>query len=369
MTKLQRPDTENYRQLFRDDIPLLDLRAQVEFDQGAFPNATNRPILNDAERHQVGLSFREQGQEAAIALGNELVSGAVKERRVQAWKEFASNHPEGYLYCYRGGLRSRIGQRWLEEAGIPYPMVVGGYKALRRFLIDNLEQQSQALPLVMIGGMTGTGKTDLLKVIGRSLDLEGLANHRGSSFGRHLDGQPSAINFQNQLSVRLLKLADAGLAPIAVEDEGKMIGSLSIPMTLQEKMQQSPIVQIEESIERRVERLQRGYVEESYAEHVAVYKEDAMDYYREYLFDALGRIHKRLGGLRYQRIRAMMKDALSRQAASGNIGGHRHWIEALLRDYYDPMYEYQLAAKKDRIRFAGSHEAVREYLQEEYGIQ
>lgn len=364
-----RPDTDDYQRLFLEDVPLLDLRAQVEFAQGAFPSASNRPILNDAERHQVGISYRRQGQEAAIALGNQLVSGAVKERRVQAWKDFASDYPEGYLYCYRGGLRSRIGQQWLGEAGSPYPMVVGGYKALRRFLIDNLEAQSQALPLVVVGGMTGTGKTDLLVGLERSVDLEGLANHRGSSFGRHLDGQPAAIDFQNRLSIRLLKLARAGLAPVAIEDEGKMIGSLSIPMTLQEKMQQSPIVQIEAPLEYRVQCLQRGYVEESYAEHVAVYKDDAMDYYRDYLLEALGRIHKRLGGLRYQRIRAMMKDALSRQAASGNILGHRHWIEALLRDYYDPMYEYQLEAKKERIRFAGSFEAVREYLQEEYGIQ
>src|SRR5690606_26775848 len=97
----------------------------------------------------------------------------------------ARAHPEGYLYCFRGGLRSQLVQQWLAQAGVEYPRVIGGYKAMRRFLLDGLDAAALECPPLLVAGLTGTGKTEVIAAVAQSLDLEGLAHHRGSSFGRH----------------------------------------------------------------------------------------------------------------------------------------------------------------------------------------
>jgi tRNA 2-selenouridine synthase len=131
-----RVDSSDYAGLFLADTPLLDTRAPLEFARGAFPAARNLPLMSDEERAAVGSCYKQRGQDAAIALGQELVSGVIRDARITAWREFARAHPEGYLYCFRGGLRSQIVQQWLRDSGIDYPRVSGGYKAMRRFLID-----------------------------------------------------------------------------------------------------------------------------------------------------------------------------------------------------------------------------------------
>lgn len=97
-----RPDTDDYLSLFLNDTPLLDVRAPVEFEKGSFPNAVNAPLMNDEERHRVGICYKEQGQQAAIELGHQLVSGPVKAARIETWQRFAQRHPDGYLFCFRG---------------------------------------------------------------------------------------------------------------------------------------------------------------------------------------------------------------------------------------------------------------------------
>ena len=131
MTRL---NTNDYRALFLNDVPLMDMRAPVEFVQGAFPMSESHPLMSDTERQAVGTCYKEQGQEAALNLGHSLVNGELKAARVAEWKAFCEANPTGYLYCFRGGLRSQISQQWLKEAGIDFPYVEGGYKALRRFL-------------------------------------------------------------------------------------------------------------------------------------------------------------------------------------------------------------------------------------------
>ena len=102
-----RDDTADYRALFLEDVPLMDTRAPVEFARGAFPTAANLPIMTGEERHQVGICYKEHGQAAAIELGHRLVSGDTRDARIAGWCDFARQHPDGYLYCFRGGLRSR----------------------------------------------------------------------------------------------------------------------------------------------------------------------------------------------------------------------------------------------------------------------
>ena len=121
----ERPDTTDYRALFLSPTPMMDMRAPAEFTRGAFPSALSLPLMSDDERAQVGMCYKQQGQDAAIALGHELVSGDLKAQRLAQWKAFTQQHPQGYLYCFRGGLRSQTVQRWLREEGIDYPLITG----------------------------------------------------------------------------------------------------------------------------------------------------------------------------------------------------------------------------------------------------
>jgi len=359
-----RDDCTDYRQLFLDDVPLMDMRAPIEFSKGAFPGAINLPLMDDQERQKVGTCYKQQGQAAAIALGHQLVSGNGKQARLDAWAAFARTNPQGYLYCFRGGLRSQIVQQWLKElAGIQYPRVVGGYKAMRNFLLDTTEHAVAECEFVLIGGLTGTGKTDVLQELDNVLDLEGHANHRGSSFGKRATGQPAQIDFENRLAIDILKKRARGIEQFVLEDEGRIVGSCSLPLELYQGMQHYPMVWLEDSFDNRVERILRDYVTNLCAEFVGLHGEDAgFTLFADRLRQSLLNIRKRLGGERYQRLADLLQLALDEQLRSGAVDLHRAWIEGLLNEYYDPMYAYQRDAKADRIEFAGDRVEVREYL-------
>lgn len=361
-----RENTQDYRALFLEQRPLMDVRAPVEFTRGAFAQAVNLPLMADEERRQVGICYKQQGQEAAIALGHQLVAGPLKEARIAAWRAFAEANPDGYLYCFRGGLRSQLVQQWLSEAGISYPRVIGGYKALRRFLIDTLEAATRDCSVQVIAGLTGSGKTEVLAALGNSLDLEGCANHRGSSFGRHVTPQPAQIDFENRLAVDALRICEQGLRSLVVEDEGRMIGCCGVPLELFQAMQEAPLIWLEDSLDNRVTRILGDYVIDMQAEYQQQYiadTEQAFNAFADYLLSGLQRIRKRLGAERYQQFDELMREALSIQQRTGDIHAHRAWIESLLLNYYDPMYAYQREAKEERIVFRGDHGAVQAYLQ------
>ena len=360
-----RDDAHDYRELFLTDVPMMDTRAPVEFGKGAFPGVLNLPLMTDLERQKVGTCYKQHGQDAAIRLGHQLVGGQTKAERVEAWVAFARANPDGYLYCFRGGLRSQIVQQWLKEAGIDYPRVVGGYKAMRTFLLETLEQAVEQCQFVVVGGMTGTGKTDVLVQLPNALDLEGHANHRGSSFGKRATGQPTQIDFENRLAIDILKKRAAGIEQFVVEDEGRIVGSCNVPLALHQGMQGYPLVWLEDSFDNRVERILRDYVVNLCAEFIGVQGEDnGFELFAERLLQSLNNIHKRLGGERHQHLLASMQAALDEQRRSGAVELHRGWIEGLLREYYDPMYAYQRDSKAERIEFAGDEAAVIAYLRE-----
>ncbi|WP_461538520.1 tRNA 2-selenouridine(34) synthase MnmH [Spongorhabdus nitratireducens] len=359
---MTRNDTDDYRFLFLNDVPLMDVRAPLEYSKGAFPGSVNLPIMNDAERQKVGTCYKQQGPEAATALGHQLVSGRNKAERLEAWQAFTREHPEGFLYCFRGGQRSGITQQWLAESGSPYPKVKGGYKALRRFLIDELEHNLQQTRFIVLGGKTGTGKTRLLHQVPANIDLEGLANHRGSSFGRRVGGQPSQICFENALSIAMMKQCAAGNNTLLLEDESRLIGRCSLPDNLREKMKQSELVQLEESLEYRVEITFEEYILENRQSCEQAYgEEEGYQSYASGLTDSLYRIRKRLGGVRYQELHDIVTQALEEEQATGDKSRHKKWITTLLRDYYDPMYEYQLT-KKPKPVFRGDRSEIRDWL-------
>lgn len=361
---MELPEISDYRQLFLQHIPLLDVRAPVEYIAGAFPDTTNLPLLTDEERHLIGIRYKNNGQDAAVALGKELIDGAPKQTRVAAWKAHILNNPNGALYCFRGGMRSKITQQWIaEETGVAYPRIKGGYKALRNFLLDELEQSCNEIQPVILGGRTGSGKTIVLQQINNILDLEGLAWHRGSAFGRHATPQPTQIDFENTLSVQLLRHRAVGNQQLVVEDEGKAIGSRHLPIALYERMRVSPLVLLEVSIEERINNSVEEYVTAALAEYRSLYGEqEGFDLWAAYATDSLSRIQKRLGGVGYQAMNNKLQSAIQLLRNTGDATSHADWIRDLLTKYYDPMYDYQIKNKQERIIFRGNKKQVMDYL-------
>ncbi len=343
---------------------MIDVRAPVEFTKGAFPSAKNIPILDDQQRELIGTRYQTDGQDAAIALGEQLASEAIRQQRVNEWQAFTETHPEGVLYCFRGGLRSKTAQRWLyERTGIAYPLVEGGYKALRRYLIEDMEHTAELRQFYVIGGRTGVGKTEFLKTLDNSIDLEGRANHRGSAFGPRATPQPKQIDFENQLAIDLLKHQAAGRNHLTAEDEGSNVGSLSVPLPLFNQLSESPLILLDVSTERRVDITHREYVDEALIEHRALFGADiGFELWRDYVLTGIDKIRRRLGGERHESLRQQVESALAEQQSTGNTEQHRDWIKTLLLDYYDPMYDYQLSKKQHRIVFRGDWEAVRDFL-------
>ncbi|MFN2287667.1 MAG: tRNA 2-selenouridine(34) synthase MnmH [Chromatocurvus sp.] len=353
-----RPDTDDYRQLFLDDVPLMDTRAPTEFARGTFPAAHSLPLMTDDERARVGTCYKQEGQAAAIALGHSLVQGSVKARRLAAWMAFAEAHPGGYLYCFRGGLRSQIVQQWMAEAGVHYPRIRGGYKAMRQYLLTELERCVAAARFVLVSGRTGSGKTRVIQALSRSVDLEGLANHRGSTFGALLSPQPSQIDFENRLAITLMKRLAGGDDLVILEDEGKLIGRLALPRCLLERMQDAPRYELEIPLGERATVVVEDYVVDLGQRYRDAYGEDGPGHHRERLQADLARARKRLGGERYRAVSSLMDAAFEQQQATGALDGHHAWITLLLRDYYDPMYDYQMRQRAGQRLMTGDREEV-----------
>lgn len=341
--------------LFINDVPLLDVRAPAEFTRGAFPASRNLPLLDDSERAAIGVAYKKAGQEAAIALGHELISGEHKAERIAAWEKFLAEFPDAVLYCYRGGLRSEIVQQWLTQAGLEIPRIAGGYKRMRRELLRIIEQTGGIDNLLIVAGKTGSGKTHLIHALQNSIDLEGLANHRGSAFGTRVLGQPTQINFENALAIALLKISVRKPRRLFVEDESRAIGSLALPQPLYGKMLEAPIALLEEPLVQRVDTILHDYIYSNYLEFKNTHPHDFEAKFAEYLLSSLGKIRRRLGDENYFLLRASMEQALR---DNDKLEAHREWIRLLLQKYYDPMYEYQIGQKLSRVVFRGNRDEL-----------
>ncbi|WP_333499251.1 tRNA 2-selenouridine(34) synthase MnmH [Kluyvera sp. CHPC 1.2972] len=355
----------DYCAILRAETPIIDVRAPVEFAQGAMPAAVNLPLMNDDERAAVGTCYKRQGPEAAMALGHKLVSGQTRQQRIDAWLDACRRAPQGYLCCARGGQRSHITQSWIKENGIDYPLIVGGYKALRQAAIQATEELVRH-PIVLIGGCTGNGKTPLVRQQPLGIDLEGLAHHRGSSFGRTLTPQFSQATFENHLATALLKGAyQRDKVRWVLEDEGHMIGANHLPECLRDRMAQSPIAVVEDPFDLRLERLREEYFAHMHHDFTAAFGEEkGWEEYSAWLHHGLFAIRRRLGLQRFAELTATLDASLTEQKRTGSTEVHFAWLVPLLEEYYDPMYCYQLEKKAGKIVFRGTSEAVTQWLAE-----
>ena len=241
----------------RTGNPVIDVRSPAEFSRGHIPGAFNMPLFSDEERAIVGTLYTRKGKEDALIKGLEIIGPKLKDFASQGLS-LAENH-EILVYCWRGGMRS-ASMAWLfETAGLKASVLIGGYKSYRRFIHEFL---SFPFPFIVIGGMTGSGKTEILSELGKLgypvVDLEKLASHKGSVFGAIGEPeQPSTEQFENLLFEDLWVNDKAG--PIFIEDESIAIGSVFLPKPFHQRMLQCPLMVIEVPCEERVRRLVNLY--------------------------------------------------------------------------------------------------------------
>ncbi|MGZ3771387.1 MAG: tRNA 2-selenouridine(34) synthase MnmH [Bdellovibrio sp.] len=362
---------EELKNIFLKETPLIDVRAPVEFAQGSLPGAINLPILNNDERALIGTTYKQKGQEEAVRLGYQIISGSIKEERIHQWSQFILEHPEAVLYCFRGGKRSQITQQWLKENGIERPLIVGGYKAARQFLMQSIEDYSAQKQPFIVSGPTGSGKTTLLETVKDfypSLDLEYLARHRGSAFGSLSEPQPSQVDFENRLAVNLLKLDSLNaelkhLRPL-VEDESRLIGRVCLPDCFFNRMRDSEVIWLDEDLPTRVNNIFNDYILKTpilKSFEVESQREEALKIF-DYYGKALVAISKKLGGLRTQELIADLEYSRLQFLNNNEIESNKVWIEKLLIYYYDPLYLKSLERRQVKVVFKGPKKEVMEFL-------
>lgn len=292
--------------------PILDVRAPAEYAQGHIPGALSLPLFTDEERARIGTTYKQVNPEKAVLLGLDFFGPKMRAMVEQA-KKLAPGQ-EVRLHCWRGGLRSGAVLWLLELGGFHVNLLDKGYKDYRRWALAEFARPRQ---LRVLGGYTGSGKTAVLHELARRgepvLDLEGLANHLGSSFGSlGQPPQPTQEQFENDLAAALAKLPDD--RPIWVEDESRTIGGLGIPAPFFDQMRAAPLVVLDVPQAARVH-----YLAADYGRH------DAGG-----LAAAVLRLRKRLGGL------------VTKEALGAIADGDMPRMVELVLAYYDKTYGYGL---------------------------
>ena len=357
--------SDDFKSIVLNNTPLIDVRAPIEFHKGAFLNSTNLELMNDKERHLIGIEYKQKGNLEAVKLGHSLVKGNVKDKRVSAWLDFISVHPDTLLYCFRGGQRSKISQEWIKESGKDIVRLKGGYKAFRSYLMKEIEDSTKHFKPIIIGVRTGSGKTILLKNIQNSIDLESLANHRGSSFGRQTSPQPSQIDFENALAYDLIQKLDCGFDKLFFEDEGKYVGSIYIPKEFATYLSSAPIIILETPDEQRVSITFEEYIVGAQKNYKLAFGETFLQKWIQDIQEAMKRIHKRLGLERYKIVCNLFEDAIKEQRTTNSLELYKVWVSYLLYEYYDPMYDYQIKKNSSKILFRGNAKEVISYIKKD----
>ena len=293
-----------------DQGKMVDVRSPGEFAQGKIPSAVNVPLFSDEERARVGTCYKQQGRESAVLLGLEIVGP--KMRRLAEQLVELTESGTILLHCWRGGMRSNSVAWLATQAGIEPTVLRGGYKAFRSAAHEAFCAERN---IVVLSGMTGAGKTTMLHELAAAgeqvLDLEGLANHRGSSFGAiGLAPQPTCEQFENEIFWRLRNLDPR--RPVWIEDESPSIGRIRVPDTLWWCMRRAPAIFLDVSREHRARNLEEEYGELDVSG----------------LEEATRRLERKLGGLRMQRVLDLLE--------SGDL----YQVAFELLEYYDKSYRH-----------------------------
>src|SRR5665213_1361978 len=298
-------------------IPIIDVRSPKEFERAHIPRAVNIPLLNNEHRAIIGTTYKESGREVAVIKGFELVgpefSRFIKEALI------ISPDKKILVYCWRGGMRSNIMAWILKSAGFETHTLIGGYKTYRRWALEVFKIEKN---IRILGGLTGSGKTEMLKgleMMGESvIDLEGLANHKGSAFGSlGMGNQPSNEQFENDLAWIWDGIDSKKV--VWMEDESNNIGRVKIPDSVFGMMKGAKVIKVSIPEEVRLRKL----------------VEDYSKFPKEALREGTLKISKRLGHLR-----------LGQSLGFLEAGDMENWIKMML-EYYDKAYLYCLSQREE----------------------
>lgn len=303
----------------RKTLPVIDVRSEKEFDEGHIQGAVNIPILNNEERIAVGTDYKMKGQLEAIKTGFRLVGPRIADLINEAGKMAAGR--ELLVHCWRGGMRSENFCHFLSIARIRTHQLKGGYKAYRKLALQSFKEPFR---FVILGGSTGSGKTDILRELAKKgeqiIDLEKIANHKGSVFGGlMMPPQPTTEQFQNDLFEEILKLDIT--KRIWIEDESVAVGKIFLPEDFWRQMGVSPVIEIIVDKYTRIKRLVKEY---GHAD-------------KKEFFLSIEKIAKKLGGQNFNNARQMLLQ-----------GAMDTTIEILLT-YYDKAYATGMFRKENRV--------------------
>jgi tRNA 2-selenouridine synthase len=311
-------------ELFEINNPVvIDIRAPIEYKEGAIPGAVNIPLFTDEERQEIGTIYKQIGQEQAKWRAMELVSPKIPVL-LQSIKDAAGKtHEQPIIHCWRGGMRSKAVLTFLEFAGVRAKRLEGGYKAYRQFILKEIPKLIPG-KAVVIHGLTGVGKTEILQILENRgfpvLDLEGMANHRGSIFGGvGLGYGHNQKQFDSLLFKKLREIK--GATYFLMEAESKRIGKVTQLDELMVKKMNGINFHVHSSIEQRVRHIAKDYIDPYETE----------SWYYEVINDALDKVFRRLKG--EDNIRILEENLVNRE--------YKKMIQVLLEKYYDPMYDYK----------------------------
>ncbi|HUR11816.1 MAG TPA: tRNA 2-selenouridine(34) synthase MnmH [Flavitalea sp.] len=324
--------------------PVFDVRSPSEYLQAHLPGAYNLPLFTDEERKKVGTMYKQVSREQAIKLGLEFFGPRMRTtvEEVEAICQKYPKNQEGkhhvLVHCWRGGMRSAAVAWLLELYGFRVTTLAGGYKKFRNYVLKVFEYSFE---FRILGGYTGSGKTEVLKMLENSgetvIDLEKLAHHKGSAFGAiNEPPQPSQEMFENKLALELyrkfmISYNDAEvygnrdtkeMVPVWLEDESQRIGSINVPQSIWTRMRKSPVIFLDVPFDKRLEHLVTGYG----------------GCEKEKMINAILRIQKRLGGLE------------TKNAINHLIENNLRESFRVLLNYYDKHY---LKALQNRDHWEG----------------
>jgi len=313
VTKL---DIENFLSQSRGH-PVIDVRSPAEYEHAHIPGAISLPLFSNEERAAIGTLYKQQGRERAMMLGLEYY-GKSMQRIISELKE-KTNDKQIFIHCWRGGMRSGVVAWMLDLFGYKVTTLNKGYKAFRNWVLDSFSSQKN---IFILGGKTGSGKTEVLHELKKSgeqvVDLEALAHHKGSAFGDlGEDAPPTQEQFENDLAMEFFTLDSS--KPIWIEDESQRIGWVNIPNALWKQMRETKVVYLDIPFEERLKNITENY--------------GTFDLER--LKAATLRIQKRLGGLD------------TKNAIQYFEEGKIYEAFFILLKYYDKFYSKATAERKE----------------------
>lgn len=314
---------------------LVDARSPDEFVEATIPGAINVPLLDNAERAEVGTLYKQVGKQQARRRGVELVAPKIPALVEQVAARQAGTSLPVVVFCWRGGMRSLALTQFLELAGIPARQLSGGHKAFRRLVLDFFEQEDWGR-LIVFRGLTGVGKTHYLHRLAEQgypvVDLEGLANHRGSAFGNlGLPPQPNQKMFDALLWDELRKIPRDGYA--LSEGESRHIGRVALPVTVYRALQTEVSIWLKASLDARVRNILADY--------------PAVDRLKEEFTQPIRALKDKLG-----------KETMERYLALLDAGSWEQLVSELMVNYYDPLYEHTLPESRVEVDLAPEETAM-----------